>query len=134
MLGEKIGEMSGKLIRNACCRSKVEFQKWKRRSCRMDPCSAQVRRRRAPYCTVSRPDGTLYGEGQGVTTAKDGKIATWTGHGVGTVKKNGAATYRGALYYQTMPSRRSRLNKIAVVFEYVVDAEGNTRSEYWEWK
>jgi len=28
----------------------------------------------------------------------------------------------------------SRLNKVAVIFEYHVDAEGNTRSDYWEWK
>jgi hypothetical protein len=28
----------------------------------------------------------------------------------------------------------SRLNKVAVLFEYAVDADGNTRSEYWEWK
>jgi hypothetical protein len=86
------------------------------------------------YCTVVRPDGTLYGEGQGVTTTKDGKMATWTGHGVGTVKKDGTASYRGALYYQTTPTRLSRLNKVALLFEYEVDAEGNTRSEYWEWK
>jgi len=28
---------------------------------------------------------------------KDGKTATWTGHGVGTMKNDGTATYRGAL-------------------------------------
>ena len=33
-----------------------------------------------------------------------------------------------------MPPKRSRLNKVAVLFEYAVDAEGSTRSEYWEWK
>ena len=26
------------------------------------------------------------------------------------------------------------LNKVAAIFEYEVDAEGNTRSEFWEWK
>jgi S-adenosylmethionine:tRNA-ribosyltransferase-isomerase (queuine synthetase) len=44
------------------------------------------------------------------------------------------ATYRGALYFQTMPKKWSRLNKVAVLFEYAVDADGNTHSEYWEWK
>ena len=52
------------------------------------------------YRTVVRPDGTLYGEGQ-VMIIKDGKMATWTGHGVGTMKKDGTASYRGAVYYQT---------------------------------
>ena len=39
------------------------------------------------YWRVVRPDGTLYGEGQGVMILKDGKMATWTGHGVGTMKE-----------------------------------------------
>jgi hypothetical protein len=67
-------------------------------------------------------------------TLKDGKMATWTGHGVGTMKEDGTASYRGAVYYQTAPPRWAWLNKVAVVFEYAVDAEGNTRSEFWEWK
>ena len=86
------------------------------------------------YWTIVRPDGTLYGEGQGVMITKDGKMATWTGHGVGMMKKDGTASYRGAVYYQTAPPRWVRLNKIAVVFEYEVDTQGNTRSEFWEWK
>jgi hypothetical protein len=32
-----------------------------------------------------------------------------------------------------MPPQWSRLNKVAVLFEYAVDA-GNTHSEYWEWE
>jgi len=33
-----------------------------------------------------------------------------------------------ALLYHYYP------DKVAVLFEYEVDAEGNTHSEYWEWK
>ena len=33
-----------------------------------------------------------------------------------------------------MPPKWSRLNKVAVLFKYKVDADGNTHSEYWEWK
>ncbi len=50
------------------------------------------------------------------------------------MKKDGSASYRGAIYYQTTPPKLSRLNKVAVLFEYAVDADGNTHSEYWEWK
>ena len=42
---------------------------------------------------------------------KDGKTATWTGHGVGTMKKDGTATYRGALYFQTMPQNGHALTR-----------------------
>ena len=86
------------------------------------------------YWTVVRSDGTLYGEGQGVIVTKDGKMAAWTGHGVGTMNKDGTASYRGAIYYQTAPPKLSRLTKVAVLFEYAIDADGNTHSEYWEWK
>jgi hypothetical protein len=37
------------------------------------------------YCTIVRPDGTLFGEGQGIVTTADGKLSTWTGHGVGSM-------------------------------------------------
>jgi hypothetical protein len=134
MLGEKIGEMSGKItsqrvlsIEGGSPKMETSFQQ------NGSLLKSDVKET-GTYWTVVRPDGTQYGHGHGVTIGKDGKMATWTGHGVGVMKKDGSATYRGALYYQTMPPRLSRLNKVAVLFEYEVDAEGNTHSEYWEWK
>ena len=86
------------------------------------------------YWSVVRPDGTLYGEGQGIVMGKEGDLATWTGQGVGTIKKDGAVSYRGAVYYQSSSARWSRLNSVAAIFEYEVDTQGNTRSQLWEWK
>jgi hypothetical protein len=86
------------------------------------------------YWSVVRPDGTLYGEGQGIVMAKDGKLATWVGQGVGTIKKDGSVSYRGAVYYQSSSAKWSRLNSVAAIFEYEVDAQGNTHSQLWEWK
>ena len=88
----------------------------------------------ATYSSVMRPDGTVYGEGQGITMGEDGSAATWVGQGVGTLKKGGAVSYRGALYYQTSSPRWARLNNVAAIFEYEVDGEGNTTGEIWEWK
>jgi hypothetical protein len=50
------------------------------------------------YRTSFRPDGTQYGEGQGVVITKDGKTATWTGHGVGTMKRRHRDLSRRALF------------------------------------
>jgi hypothetical protein len=86
------------------------------------------------YWSVVRPDGTLYGEGQGIVMGKEGDLATWIGQGVGTIKQDGAISYRGAVYYQSASARWSRLNSVAAIFEYEVDAQGNTRSQLWEWK
>ena len=86
------------------------------------------------YTATLRADGTLFGDGQGVLMGKGGEIATWTGHGVGTMKKDGSVSYRGAVYYQTTTPAWAKLCAMAGVFEYEVDAQGNTKGQTWEWK
>ncbi|MBZ5672013.1 MAG: hypothetical protein LAO04_20105 [Acidobacteriia bacterium] len=86
------------------------------------------------YSSVSRPDGSLYGEGQGVLLMPDGGMATWKGQGVGKFLAGGAVSYRGALYYSTATPKLARLNSLAGVFEFEVDANGSTHSKIWEWK
>jgi len=86
------------------------------------------------YVETMRPDGSLYGQGQGVLMGKGGESATWTGQGVGTMKKDGSISYRGVCCYQSASPAWARLNSIAGVFEYEVDAQGNTRGQLWEWK
>src|SRR6266850_4948732 len=132
MLGEKIGEISGKIIMQRVMPNLGGDPKMETSFQAEGSVLGTNIKDTGTYCTIFRPDGTQYGEGQGIMITKDGKMATWTGHGVGTTKKDGTASYRGAVYYQTSPPRWARLNKVAVVFEYEVEAEGNTRSEFWE--
>jgi hypothetical protein len=86
------------------------------------------------YCSVIRPDGSLFGEGQGIIMGKGGEMASWVGQGVGTIGKDGGVSYRGAIYYQTPTAAWQRLNSVAAIFEYEVDAQGSTRAQLWEWK
>jgi len=86
------------------------------------------------YWSESRPDGSLYGEGQGIFLGHDGSNATWKGQGVGKFVGGGAVSYRGAVYYSTASPKLARLNTVAAVFEFEVDAEGNTHSKLWGWK
>jgi hypothetical protein len=88
----------------------------------------------ATYWSESRPDGTLYGEGQGVIIGAEGNNATWKGQGVGKFVGGGAVSYRGAVYFSTASPKLARLNDVAAIFEFDVDAEGNTHSKLWEWK
>jgi hypothetical protein len=85
------------------------------------------------YCAGPRPDGSLFGEGQGVATTRDGDMAAWKGQGVGKILHDGSVSYRGAIFFSTASPKLARLNSVAVVFEFEVDAEGNTRSKGWEW-
>lgn len=86
------------------------------------------------YSSVVRPDGTLFGEGQGIVAGKGGELATWVAQGVGTMKQDGTTSFRGAVYYQTSSRDWARLNSVAVVYEYEAGAQGNTLTQAWEWK
>ena len=88
----------------------------------------------ATYWSAPRPDGSLYGEGEGVVLTPDGGMATWKGAGVGKIMATGAVSYRGAIFYSTATPKLARLNSVATVFEFEVDAEGNTHAKSWEWK
>ena len=65
---------------------------------------------------------------------KGGEVATWIGQGVGTIRKDGSVSYRGAVYYQTSTAAWLRLNSVAAIFEHDVDAQGGSRAQRWEWK
>lgn len=86
------------------------------------------------YTSEARPDGSLFGEGQGVMITADGEPITWRGSGAGKILAGGALSYRGILYYRTPSQKLSRLNNACGVFEYEVDAAGSTISKVWEWK
>jgi hypothetical protein len=87
------------------------------------------------YVSVARPDGTLFGDGQGVTMTDQGEAATWRGQGVGRFTgPGGAVAFRGAIYFQTTAERLARLNGMAVVFEYEADESGKTADKTYEWK
>jgi hypothetical protein len=85
------------------------------------------------YWAVMRPDGTLYGEGQGVVMTKDGGVATWTGQGIGRFTASGGVSYRGANYWSASGSL-ARLNSTVAVYEFDTDANQNTHGRLWEWK
>ena len=86
------------------------------------------------YWAEARPDGSLYGEGEAVVVTRDGDTVTWKGLGVGGFREGGAISYRGAVCFHTASSKLSRLNTVAGVFEFDVDADGNTHAKTWEWK
>ena len=88
----------------------------------------------ATYWSEGRPDGSMYGEGEAVVVTQHGDTATWKGQGVGKLLPDGAVSYRGAVYYSTASPKLARLNTVAAVFEFEVDAEGNTTEKSWEWK
>jgi hypothetical protein len=133
MLGEKIGEGTGKVISQRVLPSagglptlETSFQSSGKL---MGLASTET----GTYTAVLRADGSLFGQGQGLVMAQ-GETATWTGQGVGLPQKDGSIKYRGAIYFESKSPTLSRLSTIAGVFEYDVDAQGQTKGTVFEWK
>lgn len=86
------------------------------------------------YESVVGPDGSIYGEGQGVISTADGELVTWKGSGLGRFGAGGAVSYRGILYFRTASQKLAPLNAAPGVFEYEVDPSGQTHTKVWAWK
>ena len=86
------------------------------------------------YVSIMREDGSVFGEGQGMSMTQDGEALTWKGSGVGRFGAGGAMSYRGMLFFRTASQKLARLNGGCGAFEYDVDAAGNSVSKVWEWK
>ena len=84
------------------------------------------------YVSSIKPDGSLHGEGEGVFATLQGDLVTWKGVGVGRFGEGGSVHYCGSLSFTTTSQRLSRLNGISGVFQWDIDAEGNTHSKIWE--
>ena len=98
MLGEKIGEISGRITTQRVLPNLGGDPKMESSFQATGSVLGTNIKDTGTYSIIFRSDGTQYGEGQGIMITKDGKTATWTAHGVGTMNKDGTATYCGALY------------------------------------
>ncbi|MBI1891685.1 MAG: hypothetical protein HYS18_13620 [Burkholderiales bacterium] len=135
MLGEMIGDEQGKItsvrvlpFEGNLPRMEVTFQA-QGKLVGVDTATVGT------YIAVMTPAGVYNGAGQGIVTTGDGETLTWTGTGVGKPTGQGmAASWRGSIYYQTTSQRLAALNKMALIFEYEVDENGNTADKLWEWK
>ena len=132
MLGEQISETKGRRL--------------VRRVLTVDPPTAEVSfedsghvlgvagKGMGTYTSVVRGDGSIFGQGQGLSMTEDGEAVTWTGTGVGKFGPSGSVSYRGMLFYQTASKKLARINNACGAFEFEVDGEGNTTAHVWEWK
>lgn len=134
MLGERIGEDTGKVTSQRVLPNPGGPPKLETSFQASGSLLGKSTSETGTYIATIRPDGSLFGEGQGVVMSKSGELATWTGQGIGTTKPDGSVSYRGAIYYQTASPAWTQLNRQTAVFEYEVDALGNTKGSLWEWK
>jgi hypothetical protein len=139
MLGEKIGEFTGKTIGMRVLGGTGHDH---HHGPRMEVTMQQTGKvfgiethDTGTYESCLQPGGYFTGVGQGVSMSKDGDVVTWTATGVGrpTGKGMGAA-WRGSIQYQTSSSKLSKLNGVCYVYEYDVDENGVSNSRVFEWR
>jgi hypothetical protein len=132
MLGDKIGEVKGKrLVRRVISVDPPTVEVTFEDSGKMFGVSVSGL---GSYTSVVRPDGSIFGNGQGIETTEDGESLSWTGTGLGRFGPGGSVSYRGMLFWRTTSKKLARMNNACTVFEYEVDAKGGTVSKLWEWK
>jgi len=135
MLGQQIGEERGQITSTRVLPTepgqnpKVEVS-FESHGSLLDLGSREM----ATYSAVARPDGLLYGEGQGIIMSPQGDLATWRGQGIGRITETGGTEFRGAIYFETASPNWARLNGVAGVYEYSADESGKVESKLWEWK
>ena len=135
LLGEKIGEVSGRVtgqrVLPSAGRPRVETT--------FETTGALYGRDvvfTGTYWSEVRPDGTVYGEcpQQGIVVTKDGKVGRWTGAGVGWFTGEGTAvSFRGAIYFDDVPDELARLRRVAAIYEWDIDADGDAHAPFYEW-
>ena len=85
------------------------------------------------YVSTIQADGSLHGVGEGVIATLDGEMVAWKGLGVGKLGEGGSVSYSGSLSYTTTSQKLAKLNGISGVFQFQVDAQGNTHGRIWEY-
>ncbi len=137
MLGEKIGELTGRVTGTRMLpggdyryvKMEVSLQQ-SGKVCGVDAVDIGT------YTVFERVPGQLYGEGQGITQTTEGEGAIWNGHGVGKMAGKGMAmSVRYSIAYQAgSTGKLGGLNNVLVIGEHEVDEAGNTKTTFWEWK
>jgi hypothetical protein len=85
------------------------------------------------YWATLYTNGTVHGEGHGISTTAEGEMVTWTAEGVGNANPEGDIRFEGSLFFNTSSEGElSNLNNKVAFFDYEVDSEGNTSDSVWE--
>jgi hypothetical protein len=132
MLGEQIGELNGQTISTRVLEDLGRGPRTEVTDHQVGTlCGVQVDTT-VTYLGTMRPNGTMAGAGNGFVVTANGQTATFEGKGVGKFTGPGQISWRGALFYETAAEELSRLNGIAVVFEYTV-IDGKSEGRLFEW-
>ena len=138
MLGDMIGELSGKVVGQRVIPGhhhmggplKVE----RTIELKGKILGQEVTMFLATFWSMERTQGGVFSMGNGLLMTKDGGRAQVRGAGISVPSKGPGWSIRGTRYFQTASPALKRLNDVAVVFESEISPDGTIRDKWWEWK
>src|SRR5215510_3797549 len=105
MLGEKIGELSGKItsqrVLDVECGAKMETTVNATGKISNIDVSSII-----TYWNIRKPDGRLYGEGQGILMTNGEVVASSKSQGIGKLTEAGNARWVGSIFYDTPSNKK----------------------------
>jgi hypothetical protein len=134
MIGDMIGELSGKIVGQRIIRSHHGVLKLERTIELKGKIYGTDVTFIATTRSWERPQGGMYTEGDGVMMTMKGEKVELHGSGIGIPGQGPGMNVRGVRYAQTASPSFSRLNNVAMVFELVIMPDGMVHDKWWEWK
>jgi hypothetical protein len=134
MIGDKIGELTGKVIGKRIVRYHGGEAKIERTiESRGKVLGVEVTFL-ATLWAKERAHGGTYSEGNGFMMTMAGEKVILHGSAIGTMGKSGTMSVRGVRYAQTTAPALARLNTMAILLEVEITADGTVTDTMWEWK
>jgi hypothetical protein len=133
MIGDMIGELTGKVVGQRIVRShhgELKIEK------SMESKGKILGMEVTFIATIKfreRPQGGMFVSGNGIMTTMKGDKVTLHGSGISIAGKGPGMSMRGVRYAQTTSPSFIRLNNAALVFEIETLSDGTVHDKWWEW-
>ncbi|MDD1669481.1 MAG: hypothetical protein LUO97_06730 [Methanomicrobiales archaeon] len=136
MLGEMLGELTGKIVGHRIVSGYHMGGPLKMESTMetKGKILGQEVTLIATFWRMERPQGGMFSKGHGVLMTKDGGKVMLRGAGVSVPSKGPGMSMRGTRYGQTTSAALKRLNDMAILFEIEITPDGTIKDKWWEWK
>jgi hypothetical protein len=133
MIGDVVGELTGKIIGERIIRSHHGVLKVEKTMESKGKILGVDVTLLGTFVAMERPQGGMYAEGNGMLMTMTGDKVTLHGSGISVPGKTGM-NMRGVRYAQTTAPAFIRLNNVALAYELEVKPDGTVRDKWWEWK
>jgi hypothetical protein len=134
MIGEMIGELTGKVIGQRLVHhwgGPMKIERTIEAKGKIHGIDVSFI---ATTWATERPQGGMFVKGHALMMTTNGEKAEAQGSGISIQSKGGGMSVRGARYFQTSSASLKKLNDVVLLFEIEVGPDGIYHDRMWEWK